>query len=113
MNYAKYEMQRPFPKAPKSPVLPNNPTPDDYRKHATLLEAQVKALEDYRLEASDWKAEEARLLSAFKADALAEVGLTGHPKADKAYDLAWENGHSGGLQDVYNHLLDYADLLKD
>jgi hypothetical protein len=113
MNFAKYEMQRPFPTAPKSPVLPKNPTPDDYRKHATLLEAHKMAFDGYREEVSAWKAEEARLLSDFKADALAEVGLTGQPKAEKAYGLAWENGHSGGLQDIYNHLLDYAELIKD
>lgn len=65
----------------------------------------------YRAAQTAYNHETSRLNELFKADALEYHGLTGHPKADKAYRLAWENGHSSGYQEVFNHLYDYADLL--
>jgi hypothetical protein len=59
-----------------------------------------------------YREEESRLAEVFKADALAEVGLTGHPKADKVYSLATEYGHSAGFSEVMNYLPDLADLVK-
>lgn len=56
-------------------------------------------------------AEESRLLSVFKEAALAEVGLTGHEKADKAFDMAWEREHSNGQDSVRLYLGQLADLL--
>lgn len=85
-----YLNKLPFPQRPHPPV-----SVDDYKK----------ALLEYRNESS-------RLVEEFKADALAEVGLTGHPKADKVYFLAREHGHSAGLHEVMNYLVDFADLVK-
>ena len=113
MDFDKYKMTRPYPPAPYSPWLPTNPTPEDCRKYADAKEAHLQAIEVWKKARSDWEAEENRLFKGFKADALAEVGLTNHPKADKAYGLAWENGHASGLSEVYNHLMRYAELLKD
>lgn len=56
--------------------------------------------------------EESRVLrNQFRLDALQSVGLYGHPKANKAFDLAMESG-DGELQAVYNRLADFAELLK-
>lgn len=49
----------------------------------------------------------------FKRDALKYVRLTGHPKADKAYALAWQEGHSSGYSEVLSYLLRIAEVLKD
>lgn len=59
----------------------------------------------------EYQAEHRRLHELFKSDALAEVGLTQHPKANKAFDLAWDDGHGYGLREVLYHLERYADLL--
>lgn len=60
-----------------------------------------------------WAAEERRLAVLFKTDALADVGLTAHPKADKAFGFAWEHGHANGLSEVHYWLQEMADLLLD
>ena len=60
-----------------------------------------------------YQAESKRLHDLFKADALEEVGLTGHPKAEKAFDFASDDGHGSGLQDVLYHLSRFAELLLD
>lgn len=62
--------------------------------------------------------ENQRLEAKFKADALYDVGLQGpngqgHPKADKAFALAWDHGHSSGFSEVYNYLQELAELLED
>jgi hypothetical protein len=52
------------------------------------------------------------LEAEFKADLFDEHGVTGHPKANRAFDLAWDRGHSAGYQEVANYFDDLADLLK-
>ena len=49
--------------------------------------------------------------TVFKKDALEEVGLAGHPKADKAFAMAWERGHSSSLFEVFYELEELANLL--
>lgn len=43
----------------------------------------------------------------------AKHGLSGHPKADKLYALAWDMGHSAGYHEVEIYYADMADLLTD
>lgn len=54
-----------------------------------------------------------RFSEAFKKEALKELGLENHPKAEKVFDLAWERGHSQGYTEVYLELQELADLLLD
>lgn len=54
------------------------------------------------MDASEW--------SLFMVQAIRAAGLDGHPKAKELYELAWENGHEGGKEEVLNHLLDLADM---
>jgi hypothetical protein len=49
---------------------------------------------------------------AHQAKLEAKHGLTGHPKADKLYALAWDMGHSAGYSEVEIYYDDMADLLK-
>lgn len=58
-------------------------------------------------------ADERRLTELFKQDALAELGLTDHPKAEKLWTLANERCHDGGLIEVWHELDSLAGLLKD
>jgi hypothetical protein len=48
----------------------------------------------------------------FKTDLLADFGVVGNPKADKAFNLAWEYGHSSGYYEVVNYFHDLVDLIK-
>jgi hypothetical protein len=49
----------------------------------------------------------------FFAEAIEAVGLTGHPKASKAFSLAYDYGHSSGYLSVLNYLDEIANLLRD
>lgn len=69
--------------------------------------------ESYRAARDRYQAEQQRLNDEFYADLLEEHGVTGHPKAQKAYNLAYEYGHSAGYQEVALHFADLVELIKD
>jgi hypothetical protein len=58
-----------------------------------------------------YRLEDDRLFEIFKKDAIKEVGLENHPAAEKAFQLAWERGHSCGYAEVFIYLEELADLL--
>ena len=55
---------------------------------------------------------EAECMRVFRADLEAEHGMADHPKADRLYELAWEHGHSGGLEEVVNFYEEFVDLCE-
>jgi hypothetical protein len=67
----------------------------------------------YKAAVSAYGANTARLEAQFKQDMFVELGVVGHPKADKLYSIAWEMGHSSGYSEVASHMWDMVDLIKD
>jgi hypothetical protein len=67
---------------------------------------------DYEENKDAYRKEENRLNELFKTMALEEVGLTGHPNAEKIYAKAWEDGHADGLNNVFCHLRELAEIVK-
>lgn len=49
--------------------------------------------------------------TVFKIDALVTLGIENHPKADRAWKMAWDRGHASGLVDVYLELKELCELL--
>lgn len=48
----------------------------------------------------------------FKADLLQAYGVTGNPKSDRAFSIAWEHGHSCGYSEVAIVFADLVELIK-
>lgn len=48
----------------------------------------------------------------FKADLLQAHGVMGNPKSDRAFSLAWEQGHSCGYSEVAIVFADFSELIK-
>lgn len=71
--------------------------------HASM-QARQSQLKAFSTEAN-------RVNKLFKDDALTACGIFDHPKAEKAWMMAWERGHSGGLESVLSELEDLVDLL--
>lgn len=59
-----------------------------------------------------YQAEEARLHDEFRRDALAELEITDHPKADLLFSKAWEMGHAYGYSEVWSYMQDLVDLVR-
>lgn len=47
-----------------------------------------------------------------KESLAAKFEVTGHPKLDLCYDLAWEHGHSSGFSEVEYYFSDLVQLIK-
>lgn len=56
--------------------------------------------------------EDARLYAKFKADMFDELGISGHPNAEKLFVIAWDLGHSSGYSAVFNYADELSELLK-
>lgn len=68
--------------------------------------------EEYKKQVKDYQDYERTLLEEFKADLFEDFGVTGNPKADKAYHIAWEHGHSSGLSEIYSFFSDLVELIQ-
>jgi hypothetical protein len=75
--------------------------------------ATLKALPfDERLRAGYYRIDH-ETESEFKADLLADEGVSDNPLADKAYSIAYEHGHSSGMSEVRTEFYDLADLIRE
>jgi hypothetical protein len=102
-----------YPRMPKKPisVSPECATTEEFKAYKLKLEAykiEVEECEKFRKEWGKW---ESKVIENFRNDALDSCGLTGHPKADRAWYLAWEKGHSSGFDAILEHLSDLSELL--
>ena len=110
MNFDDYKNNLPYPAKPARPhISPCSAAEclllaEQWDKYEALKIAYDKAIDTYRNETNT-------LMAKFKADVLAVNDLTGHPKAEAVYNLAWEHGHSSGLGEVANYVEEYADLV--
>lgn len=112
MDYSKYENKLDYPTKPSKPQRPKNPgidgTSKDYSKYVEELkvyEDQLKEyengpLKEYEKARKEYSDESDRLLDLFKHDLLEEYGLLNDRKGEKAWEIAWREGHSGGYNDV-------------
>jgi hypothetical protein len=53
-----------------------------------------------------------RLSAEFRADVLADLGITDHPKADLLFSKAYDMGHSSGFSEVYSYAQDLVELIQ-
>ena len=60
----------------------------------------------------EYRAEEARRKIDLRNDLIAEYNLEDHPKANEAFDLAWEEKHSSGVGEVADFFYDLSRLMK-
>lgn len=121
MDFEKYKNKDEFPRALTcSP--PKSPNPADFKTKADFVKAgdefiaktveYFNAREEYDKNVKSWNAKNNRLEREFKHDLLEELGLTGNPKADLLYSIAWEYGHSTGFEEVFYYASDLADLIR-
>ncbi len=114
-DLAKYKTKLPYPISPAKRVETLIASVPDWLRNEEAVKVKVAELQE------QWdRFEEARkayntdvdaLYAQFKADALEDVGLKGHPKAAKAVALAYERGQSDGMWGVYLELEVLGDLL--
>jgi hypothetical protein len=55
---------------------------------------------------------ESALINRLSDEMAKEEGLTGNPKAKMLFDKAWEEGHAYGINEIWSHYVDLADLIR-
>lgn len=88
MNFDKYVNEKPHPK---------------------MKDFSTK--EEWNIEAEKYRREVLALRKKFQEDLAEEYELTGHPKEDKVFNMAWDRGHSAGLSEVEQEYAELASLL--
>ena len=100
-----------YPSSPKKPYLSKDHTSEDVAKYNKELKVYEKEMPIYREKRKAYSVETYRLHQLFKQDALKELGLSKHKKADKLFEVAWEEGHSNGLNEVWIYMETFSELL--
>lgn len=115
MDFQEYVVSKvSYPANPTRPLpILRKGTAKDAQAFADAMVKYEADMAKYKAQKAEWMKEDNRLREKFKVDALAEVGLTNHPKADKIFQYAWNNEHSSGYSDVYHMLEELAGLFID
>lgn len=80
-------------------------------KYGYIVEKEVKE-KAFKERLAAYNAEENRLHNEFVADLYEELGVKDNPKADKAFALAWDYGHSSGYSSVCSYFVELVELIK-
>lgn len=59
-----------------------------------------------------WRNQQALDIQASKARMAAECGIARDAKFDKAWALAWDYGHSAGIDEVESYFRQLSELIK-
>lgn len=114
LDYTKYKNPRKYPNRLEMPrLICNTPTKAEIMEYLRDKETFDKAKVEYERNRAAYQEGEAERLRQFKVDLFAAYGVTGHPKAERAFSLAWELGHSAGLHETETFFSDLVDLIKD
>lgn len=76
-----------------------------------VKERYEEEMNKYYKEMKEYNRRVVEIRKNFKKDALTSCGLINHPKAEKAFEMAWERGHSNGYTEVVYELEKLADFL--
>lgn len=66
---------------------------------------------EYKLDMNKYHLSKQKLINEFKQDLFVDFGVENNPKRNMVFDLAWEYGHSSGLEEVYNQFDRFVELI--
>jgi hypothetical protein len=82
-------------------------------QYPNALIQEVLDEEGYKAHKKQCGEEAHKLHEEFVNDLFETFNVTDNPKRFKCFELAWEKGHSNGLEEVYNEFYDLVELIKD
>jgi hypothetical protein len=83
----------------------------DFQPPKECVEERVLDEISYNAHLRHYREEMLRLQNEYRKDLIAKYGMTGHPKADKIFDKAWDLGSSAGLWDVEDYFMSLVELV--
>jgi hypothetical protein len=83
------------------------------QKYPNAVIQEVLDEEGYKAHRKQYDTERIKLHDEFVNDLFEEFNVGDNIKRHKAFDIAWDKGHSSGLEEVYNEFYDLVELIKD
>jgi hypothetical protein len=83
------------------------------QKYPNAVIQEVLDEDVYKAHRKEYDAESAKLHQEFQNDLFEDYDVSDNPKRFKCFELAWEHGHSSGLEEVYNYFGDFVELIRD
>ena len=82
-------------------------------EYPNALIQEVLDEEAYRARSKEYNEERSKLHQEFQNDLFEDYGVTDNHKRFKCFELAWEHGHSSGLEEVDGYFGDFVELIKE
>jgi hypothetical protein len=73
---------------------------------------EVGLEEKYRKQRDEYYREQRKMTDKLRKSLEEEYGAVGHPKSDKLWNIAWEQGHHAGYWEVINQYETLVELLS-
>jgi hypothetical protein len=102
-----------YPIAPSKPRLRPNHTAGDAKLYAELLINYEDDMVKYKQKKKAFRNVEHKLYELLKEECLKDCGIADHPKADKAWSMAWQKARSEGFEAVLYELEELAPLMEE
>jgi hypothetical protein len=83
------------------------------QKYPNALIQEVLDEDAYKARCKEYYDETDKLHQEFQNDLFEDYGVSDNPKRFKCFELAWEHGHSSGLEEVYGYFGDFVELIHD
>ena len=91
-----------YPVKPNKPIMAHNATSSEAKTYADLLVSYEKQLELHKAKMNAYREKKASLHIEFKHDLFQEHGVSDNPKAEMCFEIACEDAHAYGYQEVAN-----------
>jgi len=112
MNFEKYKNLMEYPYRPHKPFLERGHTSNEARNYTSSLRVYESLMVRFREGRQKYHDEGNRLNEQFKQDAFKELSIQNNEKKEKLWSKAWEEGHSGGLNEVWIYMQDLVELIS-
>lgn len=86
---------------------------EDFTPPKNCVEEKVLDEISYNAHMNHYKEESLRLEEEFRKDLIAKYNMTGHPKANKLFNKAWDYGCSLGYDAVEDYFQDLTELFQE
>lgn len=105
------------PSRPKEPAIfrkcAADLTAEESRSLPRLKREHEQATKEYKEARDAYLRRQVELENEFKRDLEEEHGVTGHPKAERLFQIAWDHGHSAGFSEVLGWYSELAELIQE
>ena len=92
-------------------------TPETYSEEKPNLpkdhvKQEIVDEEAFKKDMYEYQRLSSQKMKEFEEGLKEEFGVQDNPKAERAFALAWEKGHSAGLAEVYSEFADLVELIE-